>query len=411
MKEKKLSLIEAIPYGIGSIMGSGVLFLPSATYNIAKNDVLIAWVAMILLCIPGIFFFKEMVSNVTPGDGMAGIVELGLGKFVGDSVYVLLFGTVILGMPSAAIIASEYLKESLGLHQVTVPIICYFLLILGVGVNMGGIKVGSVATGLLSGGLLILSILLIGKTFDSSLVLSNLKPTFNFSQFYPGMILSFWAFAGFENLTFLSHKFKNPQGDLIRTILISLVFCGLIYLGLVMSYGIVAKDISMGSRLGLLELAVISKNEGLRETIGGFAIGAVLINLISWSAGVSRIIEGAVKKKVIPIPYELNNRQSLLVLGISFLVSSSLILSSTLKIDIVLKVVSVNFLLIYCLAFGSYLVFTKSLVKRIIAFVCITTLLLAMLSTGYLLCYPLGLMLVSTLWSIKNETRILDDLS
>ena len=43
---------QAIPLAIGSIAGSGILFLPSAVYARAGNNSLLVWALSTLLCLP-----------------------------------------------------------------------------------------------------------------------------------------------------------------------------------------------------------------------------------------------------------------------------------------------------------------------------------------------------------------------
>ena len=72
----KLSLFQAIPLGIGSIIGSGILFLPSLTYYTSEENVLLAWIITTVLCIPGVIFFSDMVKVIKDDSGMAGFVFL-----------------------------------------------------------------------------------------------------------------------------------------------------------------------------------------------------------------------------------------------------------------------------------------------------------------------------------------------
>ena len=56
---RSLNLGQGITLAIGSIMGSGILFLPSLTYSIAGNDISVVWLAATIICIPLLLFFPE----------------------------------------------------------------------------------------------------------------------------------------------------------------------------------------------------------------------------------------------------------------------------------------------------------------------------------------------------------------
>lgn len=59
---KVLTVKDGVVLGIGSIMGSGILFLPSFSYSLSGPDALLGWVITTLLCFPLLIIFKEMVQ-------------------------------------------------------------------------------------------------------------------------------------------------------------------------------------------------------------------------------------------------------------------------------------------------------------------------------------------------------------
>ncbi|HEX8132193.1 MAG TPA: hypothetical protein VF880_02015 [Actinomycetes bacterium] len=73
---------QAIPLAIGSIAGSGILFLPSAIYVEAGRNSLLVWVLSTLVCLPMLLMFEDMV-RATP-DG--GSIQAFLGAGLGDAV-------------------------------------------------------------------------------------------------------------------------------------------------------------------------------------------------------------------------------------------------------------------------------------------------------------------------------------
>ena len=61
--KRQLTLKNGIPLGIGSILGSGILFLPSLAYSISGQNVGYVWLLSILLCLPLLIIFTEMVKK------------------------------------------------------------------------------------------------------------------------------------------------------------------------------------------------------------------------------------------------------------------------------------------------------------------------------------------------------------
>ena len=232
----QLSLLKAIPLGIGSIIGSGILFLPSLTYKVSENDVLLSWSLIIFFCLIGITYLKRLLFQSKVSErNVAGMIKVGLGETIGNSVYVLLLGTVVIGMPSAAIIAGDYLQQVFNLSYLK-EIASVLIISIAILANIKGTQSSAIVASIITVALTIISVIFIILTTGLPQQLNNTIPSFNILKTYQGAVLAFWAFAGFENLTFLYDKFKNPKRDFLPTIVISIVVCGALYMLLVYNY-------------------------------------------------------------------------------------------------------------------------------------------------------------------------------
>jgi len=402
----KLTLRQSIPLGIGSILGSGVLFLPSLTYKIALNDVMISWLLIILLCIPGVLLFSEMLKGIEGKEAsMASLVQLGLGKEIANSTYVILLGTVIFGMPSAAIIAGKYVAEVIPFYK-SEMVIPFLLIGTSFLINFFGIKSSSRAASVITVLLLIISVTLIALTTQEPSEYKVLTPSMNLGNIYEGAVLAFWAFAGFENLTFMYDQFKNPRRDLIITILVSIVFCGLIYILLVANYAALIPITNVNDNIGLLQLAKSVSSPILIYVISIFAFFAVLINFISWTVGIVQLMEKSVRNKVINenLIYCFNSKKSpLYFLYTLFIINTILGLASPQLFESILKIVSSNFLILYALLISSYVFYTKVFIKKVISTILVAILILTISSSGILLIYPLILFMIAIITGIKTS--------
>ena len=101
MTNKKLGLFSGTSYAIGSIIGSGILFLPSLTYKLSGNNVFLSWGLATILCVPLLIMFYDMSKMSKTNDGVKGFIELGLGEKVGACFPILMLLTVSVGMPSS----------------------------------------------------------------------------------------------------------------------------------------------------------------------------------------------------------------------------------------------------------------------------------------------------------------------
>jgi amino acid transporter len=61
-----LSRRQAIQLAIGSIAGSGILFLPSAVYMEAGRNSLLVWVLSTAVCLPMLLMFEDIVRANPP---------------------------------------------------------------------------------------------------------------------------------------------------------------------------------------------------------------------------------------------------------------------------------------------------------------------------------------------------------
>lgn len=404
----KLALHQAIPLGIGSIMGSGVLFLPSLTYKVALNDVMYSWLLIILLCIPGVWFFAEMLEGAKGKvASMASLVELGLGKETANTTYIILLGTVVFGMPSAAIIAGKYVGEVITLPYISL-IIPFVILSISFVINIKGISASSLAATIITIILLVVSVTLISSTVKPVESYSVLKPSFNIGNIYEGAVLAFWAFAGFENLTFLYDQFKNPKRDLLITIVVSILFCGIIYILLVANYAALVPIEKVSNTVGLLQLARSISSPHILYIISVFAFFAVLINFISWTSGIVSLMSKSTESNALSprIIYIFKTKKSPIILLYSLFVLNTIIgLVSPSIFENILKTVSSNFLILYFMLICSYIVFTKNLFKKIIAICLAIVLILTISTSGVLLIYPLILFMLSIIYTISTNSK------
>jgi len=382
----KIKLWQSIPLGIGSIMGSGILFLPSLTYNIGGPDVLLSWILILFLCAPGIWLLNDLVQYL-PKDksSLKEMIELGLGKEVGSSVYLILLGTVIFGMPSSAIVAASYLK-AFGLYfEVGVA---YFLIFVAVFVNYLGLKFSGIISLIVSFLIVVISAVVIYKTAGPVETYPILRPSFNLNNIYSGAVMAFWAFAGFENLTFMYHRFENPKRDLLLTVLISILICGILYIGLVANYSRLVPYNLIDEKVGLLQIANLAGDKTLSLIISFFAVLCVGINLISWTGGIAQLMIEAGEKNILPKIISKDEKTAVLSLGGIFFLSLSFGLLNESIFRTILTLVSTNFLLIYMLVITSFIFVTKSKFKRVVAMIVAVGILMTLSSSSLLLLYP-----------------------
>src|SRR5919108_3089280 len=112
MLERTLGLGGGIALAVGSVAGSGILFLPSVIYVIARHDALVVWVLAALVCVPLLGVFTALVRRVPGGTGLEGFVALGLGRRVAALVPALLLVVFYPAMAAAMLVAGGYVSSA-----------------------------------------------------------------------------------------------------------------------------------------------------------------------------------------------------------------------------------------------------------------------------------------------------------
>src|ERR687894_1239051 len=102
---RTLGLGGGIALAIGSVAGSGIVFLPSVTYDIAGADALLVWAAAAALCAPLLLVFGEMVREAPESSGLEGFVARGLGARAAACVPFLFLVAFYPAMAAASLVA------------------------------------------------------------------------------------------------------------------------------------------------------------------------------------------------------------------------------------------------------------------------------------------------------------------
>lgn len=396
--KRKLTIKDGLALGIGSIMGSGILFLPSLSYQLAGPDVLVAWGLTTLFCLPLLLIFSDMVRAVPTEHGVSGFIGLGLGKHIAASVPILLLGTVGLGMPSAALIAGRYFGHMSGGGIAVEASAALALVVVSIVANIRGIRSSSLVQRVVAFALFVLALALLLMTVPAALPhIESIKPAWDFQRILTGSVIAFWAYAGFENMTFTAGEFRRPHRDIMVSIALSLLLCGALYIGLTANYAALISQGSINPIVGLAQLAEHSPQKAVvAALVTLFAIGAVLINLTSWSWGISRLIyasagDGALPRSLHKLSERDVPQRALLGMLALFSVVIGFGAAMPTLFESGLQVVSTNFVVLYLLCLVSYTRCVEQAWKKILGATLTVALCVFLSSSGWLILYPAAL--------------------
>src|SRR5262245_13682540 len=397
--QRTLGLGGGIALAIGSVAGSGILFLPSVIYRIAEHDALVVWGLATLLCVPLLLVFGEMVRESDDGSGIEGFIARGLGPRVAACVPLLFALIFPPALAAATLVAGGYLEAAVGGGSV-VALAGALLVIAGaLYTNLVGARAGarlqSIATFTLLGAAVALVVLTVPDArggYDA--VVPRLD---SLSPLLAGVLVAFWGFAGFENMTFVAGEMRNPKRDYLLASFIALASYGLLAALLTANIGAIFPPGDVDQLAGVAQLA--GRVSGGAVVITVLALALMQANNASWLWGISRLLFSSARDGRAPAWLAVLDargipRRAVLVLQLP---GAGLTCVAAFVPGLVLHLVvgvSAVFMSIYALALASYVRTPRPLARRAGAGVLLAAMLAVLASQGW---YALPPVLVATL--------------
>jgi amino acid transporter len=193
----------------------------------------------------------------------------------------------------------------------------------------------------------------------------------------------------------MTDDFQTPKKDFLKSMIIALIVCGALYLAITFNYFSIIDKNNIKSVMGLYQLTEhISPKNISTFIITIFAVFALATNFNSWIRGLSSMIEKSSADSDFPrfLKTDDNNGRKAIVL-LTLLFSLTLIIQYLKPdfLEIALKTVSSNFVVIYILTTTSFIIKTSSLKKRLMGIVTILILTASVVSDYEKLIYPIAI--------------------
>ncbi|HEX8862733.1 MAG TPA: APC family permease [Actinomycetes bacterium] len=354
---------EALPLAIGSVAGSGILFLPSAVYVEAGRNSLLVWLLSTALCLPMLLMFQDMVRADPSGDGIQAFVRAGLGEVLGRCVPLLFVSLVIVGLPAGALVAGRYLARAVGAGEAVTVLAALAVLLAALAVNLAGVRASTRVQHAGIWALVAMALVLLGSAASGRRAgLSAVTPDAgHLGVLLPGVVLAMWTFAGFENLTFLSRELRRPERDFLPVSATALGLYGLLTVLLTVAIAVRVPRGEVDQVVGLLQLAqTLRPRQGVVAAVAVIAFGAMVLNAVAWVWGVSRVVARAAAAAVLPRALARTGRggvprRAVLLLGGLFAVTLTVLVAVPGILVDAVAAASALFIVLYLLCIVSYL--------------------------------------------------------
>lgn len=403
---KNLSLGRSVGLVIGSVLGSGLMILPGLVYNQVGVYSFYSWLGMGLIIIPFLYVFTQIMTKYPSAGGLVNVIYLVLGNRIGLSITYTLIISLIMLVPIVAIIGANYLCYLFNLPSYANIFAAWALLSLFTFLNTFDTKISLRIQGIASIVLIFLLCFIVAISLYGSndrlfenLSVKNFELS-DIKHILLGMTIVFWAFLGWENLSFTTEEFKNIKKDFNIIIISSYLLMMFLYLGL--SAGVISLlDVNNPKTISapLAEVARLSLGSISGITVAGVAFLIMLININAWVWGPSRLVYDAGRKKILP-PYlaTLNQHHTpsnalyallilyTLVLGLFYVLGQEFIV-------IPIKQVNCVFLFLYLLSVVAYIKENViSLYAKIVSLFTAAIITIFLSSFGYYLILPIVLL-------------------
>ena len=362
---KVLTISQAVGLALTIVVGSGLFVLPGLAYQEAGGAAIYAWLLCLGLAIPLLIIFAQLGARWPGAGGIAGFLQQAFSRRFAAASEILLIGTFGLGIPAIALTGGYYAAALFHNDALATPIALILLLIAG-AVNWRGAEVsGNIQRGLafvLCGVLFVVAALALGfgersagAAFTAPLEMESWRTAL------PVAGLVFFAFTGWEMLSFTAEEYRNPRRDFPLAVAFSFIIVAALYL-------LVAAAVQLtlpqhDPQTAAAPLAALLNN--VVGAAGGVFVSAVavviiLANLIGAVWAASRLVFASAREGLLPrLAAELDTRQTprmavALAVGV-FAVVLGVHAFGGLELDDMLRLAGQNFFLLYALSVAAYL--------------------------------------------------------
>jgi amino acid efflux transporter len=228
-----IGLLRGSSLYVASVLGTGILVLPSLAAQVAGPASLISVAAVLLLSIPLAGTFAALASRHPDAGGVATFVQLALGRTASRMAGYFFFFGVAMGAPVVMLLGAEYVVAVIGGPSWLVVVVAVLVYLPPFIVNAFGVRVSGSLQLVLTAVLLVVVIGVVALSLPHASI-AKLTPFLphGWIGVATGISLFVWAFAGWEAVTHIAAEFRNPRRTIPLATVIAIATVGVAYLAL-----------------------------------------------------------------------------------------------------------------------------------------------------------------------------------
>lgn len=353
------SLGPGVAAGLASVVGAGLIAVPAAVLHETGDAAALTWIIAASACLPMLMLFRDtVIVSGYSADPLRETIRTGLGRRPAAMVPLMFSMVVAVGLPSGSVMAARNLTAIMHLDVPEIGIAA-LLMTFAVVVNLLGRSLGSTVERI---GTVILVVGIVGVAASSLLhptrTLTVVPDVPELGLIPAGALIAFWAFIGFENLTFLARELPDPRRDFAPVAIISLAL--ILILVLALTFAVQVQTPLVDPVTGIVDaLRSTPWGGAAASVVAAMGILAITLNAVAWTRGVSTVISAAAAERILPRSLAVGTgatpRRAVLVLSVGFAVSLVILL---LKPDLVVDMIGAAsgvFVIIYIMCIIAYI--------------------------------------------------------
>ena len=412
--QKVLTVSQSVGLAITIVVGAGLLVLPGLAYQQTGGAAIYVWILDLLLVLPLLVIFARLGARYPSAGGIAGFLQNAFSRRWGAAAEVLLIGTFGLGIPAIALTGGQYVAVLFGEPKAVIGG-ALILLLIAVAVNWRGAGVsGNIQRTLaytLCGVLLAVAIGALvfgnhtqGESFAPPLAMDTWRAVL------PAAGLVFFAFTGWEMLSFTAEEYKNPRRDFPLAVGISFVVVAVLYLLIAAAIQLTLPQ--MDAQTAAAPMAALAKNivgQWGAIFISATAIVIILANLIGALWAASRLVfssarEGLLPKRIAALDVKQTPRAAIMVCAIVFAAMLGVAAAELMNMEDMLRFAGQNFFFLYGLSVAAYYHTATTTASRILGAASLAVVLTMTAVFGWEMLYTLALLAIGYMWQ-RNSGR------
>ena len=277
---RTLSLVDAVSIIIGIVVGAGIFVFPSlVASNVSSGQMLMmVWLAGGFISFIGALCYAELATTYPDAGGDYHFLRNSYGNSIS---FMFAWARMLIIQPGAivmvAFIIGNELTRYMPVGEYSQSIYAASIIIFLTIINAAGIRQGKMTQKFLSSAILLGLLVLIGIAFTSepareAVTAAEISPEKTMAGLGMAMLFVLFTYSGWNESAYVSAEIKNPDRNIIKSLLIGIGIVTVIYL--LVNYG-------MFRVLGLEGMAQHGAQHGAPQKLIEVTFGSAYVPLIS----------------------------------------------------------------------------------------------------------------------------------